>query len=129
MLKVTVSDRQEAENCPVRNVLDRVGDKWSVLIFCVLEGGDMRFNEIKRALGDITQRVLTSTLRKLEADGYVSRRVFPTSPPKVSYGLTEQGRELLALLLPVIHWAETNHAAIKQSRLSADAIEVAPAKS
>lgn len=116
MLKVTVVDRKDAENCPIRSVLDRVGDKWSVLIFCVLEDGDKRFNEIKRALGDITQRVLTSTLRKLEADGYISREVFPTSPPKVIYGLTERGRELLALMLPMIEWAEAHHAEIKASR-------------
>lgn len=116
MLKVTVVDKKDAEDCPIRNVLDRVGDKWSLLIFCVLEDGDKRFNEIRRALGDITQRVLTSTLRKLEQDGYIMREVFPTSPPKVSYGLTDRGRELLVLLLPIISWAEANRAGILASR-------------
>lgn len=116
MLRVTVIEKKDAENCPIRNVLDRIGDKWSLLILCVLEDGDMRFNEIKRMLGDITQRVLTSTLRKLEEDGYITREVFPTSPPKVSYGLTARGRELLALVVPLVAWAERNHADIKESR-------------
>lgn len=116
MLKVTVIDKKHAEDCPIRNVLDRVGDKWSVLIFCVLAEEPKRFNEIKRLIGDITQRVLTSTLRKLEADGFVSREVFPTSPPKVVYTLTTQGQELLSLLGPLIQWAEANHSGIRNSR-------------
>jgi DNA-binding HxlR family transcriptional regulator len=116
MLKVTVLTKKDAEDCPIRNVLDRVGDKWSVLIFCVLEDGDKRFNEIKRALGDITQRVLTSTLRKLETDGYITREVFPTSPPKVIYSLTDRGRELMALMTPMITWAEAHHGEIQESR-------------
>jgi DNA-binding HxlR family transcriptional regulator len=116
MLRVTVLDKKDAENCPIRNVLDRIGDKWSVLIFCVLADGEMRFNEIKRTLGDITQRVLTSTLRKLEEDGYITREVFPTSPPKVIYALTDQGRALLDLILPLIQWAEDNHDQIKRER-------------
>lgn len=120
MVKVTVIDKKDAETCPIRNVLDRVGDKWSVLIFCVLEDGEMRFNEIKRNLGDITQRVLTSTLRKLEADGYLTREVFPTSPPKVTYDLTQRGRELFALIKPMIDWAEANHNDIRASRTAGD---------
>ncbi len=116
MFKVTVIDKKDAVNCPIRNVLDRIGDKWSVLIFCVLEDGPKRFNEIKRLIGDITQRVLTSTLRKLEADGFVSREVVPTSPPKVSYALTDRGRDLLALLSPLIDWAEEHYGDIKISR-------------
>lgn len=118
MLKVTVLDKKEAANCPIRDVLDRVGDKWSVLIFCVLDDGEMRFNEIKRTLGDISQKVLTGTLRRLEEDGYVDREVFPTSPPKVVYALTDRGRELLALMLPMIAWAEANHAQIRKNRLA-----------
>jgi DNA-binding HxlR family transcriptional regulator len=116
MLKVTVIDKKNATDCPVRNVLDRVGDKWSVLIFCVLEDGPKRFNEIKRLIGDITQRVLTSSLRKLEAEGYVLREVEPTSPPKVTYSLTPQGQDLLQRLLPLIAWAEENHGAIREAR-------------
>jgi DNA-binding HxlR family transcriptional regulator len=116
MLQVTVIDKKNAADCPIRNVLDRVGDKWSVLIFCVLEEEPKRFNEIKRLIGDITQRVLTSTLRKLEADGFVLREVEPSSPPKVTYSLTERGRALLELLLPMVQWAEDHHSAIKESR-------------
>ncbi|CUH51954.1 winged helix-turn-helix transcriptional regulator [Shimia marina] len=119
MVKVTVLDKKDAQNCPIRDVLDRVGDKWSILIFCVLEDGAKRFNEIKRALGDITQRVLTSTLRKLETEGYLTREVFPTSPPKVIYELTARGRALLGLMMPVIEWAEMTHAEIKADRAQA----------
>ncbi|MBO9401933.1 helix-turn-helix domain-containing protein [Shimia sp. R9_3] len=119
MVRVTVLEKKDAENCPIRDVLDRVGDKWSILIFCVLEDGDKRFNEIKRMLGDITQRVLTSTLRKLETEGYLTREVFPTSPPKVSYGLTERGRTLLELMKPVIEWASSAHPDIKADRAQA----------
>lgn len=121
MPKVTALGPQDAENCPIRNVLDRVGDKWSLLIFCVLEEGPMRFNAIKRELGDITQRVLTSTLRKLEADGYVTREVVPSSPPKVSYGLTDRGRALFELMLPLIAWAKAEHAGIRATRSAYEA--------
>jgi DNA-binding HxlR family transcriptional regulator len=116
MLKVTVIEKKDAENCPIRDVLDRIGDKWSILILCVLEDGEKRFNELKRTVGDITQRVLTNTLRKLEADGYITRQVIPTSPPKVSYALTDRGRDLLALIVPIIAWAETHHDKIRESR-------------
>ncbi|KZL20009.1 winged helix-turn-helix transcriptional regulator [Pseudovibrio sp. WM33] len=120
MLKVSVLNKKDAEDCPIRNVLDRVGDKWSVLILCALEDGEKGFNQTKRLIGEITQRVLTSTLRKLEADGYVLREVEPTSPPKVSYSLTDQGRELLAHLMPLVQWAEENQSSVKTNRLDYD---------
>ena len=83
MPKLTMVTKIESGECPIRSVLDRVGDKWSVLIFVALKDEAKRFNEIKRLIGDISQRVLTSTLRRLEADGYISRKVYPTAPPKV----------------------------------------------
>ena len=88
MLKVTADSYEEAKDCPFRNVLDQVGDKWSFLILAVLEEGPQRFNEIKRLVGDISHRVLTRKLRDLERDGYVLRTVHPVRPPKVEYELT-----------------------------------------
>jgi len=82
MPKLTMVTKIENEECPIRSVLDHVGDKWSVLIFVALKDEAKRFNEIKRLIGDISQRVLTSTLRRLEADGYISRKVYPTGPPQ-----------------------------------------------
>ena len=91
MLKVTVDSYEQAKDCPFRTVLDKMGDKWSFLIFAVLEDGPKRFNEIKRSIGDISQRVLTKSLRDLERDGYLSRTVYPESPPRVEYELTDLG--------------------------------------
>ncbi len=98
MPKLTMVTKIESGECPIRSVLDRVGDKWSVLIFVALKDEAKRFNEIKRLIGDISQRVLTSTLRRLEADGYISRKVYPTAPPKVEYSLTARGQELFTLI-------------------------------
>jgi DNA-binding HxlR family transcriptional regulator len=93
MLKVTVGAYADTKDCPFRNVLDTIGDKWSFLVFAVLEDGPKRFNEIGRLVGDISQRVLTRTLRALERDGFVVRTVHPVSPPHVEYALTPLGRD------------------------------------
>ena len=86
----------DGEKCPVRDVLDRIGDAWSVLVILLVgEHGPYRFNALKRAIGDISQRMLAVTLRHLERDGLISRRVFPTNPPQVEYALTDLGRSLL----------------------------------
>lgn len=106
MPKLTMVTKIESGECPIRSILDRVGDKWSVLIFVALKDEAKRFNEIKRLIGDISQRVLTSTLRRLEADGYISRKVYPTAPPKVEYSLTPRGQELFTLIHPLILWAK-----------------------
>jgi len=82
---------KDFENCPIRGVLDRVGDKWSVLVLLSLERGERRFNELRRGIGDISQRVLTETLRDLERDGYLTRTVHPVRPPMVCYELTRRG--------------------------------------
>lgn len=120
MPKLTIFEKIETGECPIRSVLDRVGDKWSVLIFVALKDGTKRFNEIKRAIGDISQRVLTSTLRRLEADGYIVRKVYPTAPPKVEYSLTQRGQELFQLILPMIKWAKDNREGIFKSRAAAE---------
>lgn len=102
--------------CPTRIVLDRVGDKWTVLIIGTLDDGPRRFNEIRLAIGGITPKVLTSTLRSLVADGLVSREVFAEVPPRVEYALTELGRSLQGPVAALRRWAELNVAAISESR-------------
>lgn len=95
-----------SEDCrAVSSVLARVGDKWSVLIIVLLGDGTKRFNEIKRMVGGISQRMLTLTLRGLERDGLVTRTIYPTIPPRVDYDLTELGRSLWAAVEPLGLWA------------------------
>lgn len=102
--------------CPVRDVLDCIGDRWSLLILLTLSGGTLRFTELKKAIGDISQRMLAHTLRTLERDGYVSRQVHPTVPPKVEYTLTGLGESLLERIHPLIQWAGENHAKVRRAR-------------
>ena len=107
----------EAEKCPVRDVLDRIGDAWSVLVILLLgEHGPYRFNALKRAIGDVSQRMLAVTLRHLERDGLISRRVFPTNPPQVEYALTDLGQSLRARLGGLTDWALENHEPIRAAR-------------
>lgn len=100
----------------VRAVLDRVGDKWSVLLVSLLGDGSMRFNELRRSIEGISQRMLTLTLRGLERDGLVNRTVYPTIPPRVDYELTELGRTLLDPVLGLAAWAEKHRTAVQQAR-------------
>jgi DNA-binding HxlR family transcriptional regulator len=100
----------------VRVVLDRVGDKWSVLLVSLLGDGPMRFNELRRSIEGISQRMLTLTLRGLERDGLVNRTVFPTIPPRVDYELTELGRTLLEPVLALGAWADKHRSAVQQAR-------------
>ena len=102
--------------CPTRIVLDRVGDKWTVLIVDVLDAGPKRFNEIRLAIGGITPKVLTSTLRSLVADGLMTREVFAETPPRVEYSLTELGRSLQEPVAALRQWAEANVSAIFEHR-------------
>lgn len=100
----------------MRDVLDCIGDKWSLLVLVSLEGGTLRFTELKRTIGDVSQRMLAQTLRSLERDGYVSRRIHATVPPRVEYTLTELGRTLLEGLLPLLSWANENHERVRGAR-------------
>lgn len=120
MGKVTALGAQDFANCPVRGVLDRVGDKWSVLVLLSLRDGERRFNELRRGIGDISQRVLTETLRDLERDGYLTRTVHPVSPPMVSYQLTKRGHSILAPFGTLLVWAKANHASIREARARYD---------
>jgi DNA-binding HxlR family transcriptional regulator len=120
MLKVTADSYESARDCPFRNVLDKVGNKWSFMIFAVLEDGSKRFNEIKRLIGDISQRVLTESLRDLERDGYIVRTVYPDRPPKVVYELTDLGRSLLTPIRQFMNWAVEAHPQIQSARKKYD---------
>jgi DNA-binding HxlR family transcriptional regulator len=120
MLKIAVSKYVKAKDCPFRNVLDKVGDKWSFLIFAVLEEGPKRFNEMKRLIGDISHRVLASKLRELERDGYLTRTVHSTKPPAVDYRLTPLGLSLLEPVKGFLDWALKAHPQIQERRAAFD---------
>jgi DNA-binding HxlR family transcriptional regulator len=106
-----------AEDCrAVSSILARVGDKWTVLIVVLLGDGPKRFNEIKRMVGGISQRMLTFTLRGLERDGLVTRTVFPTSPQRVEYKLTKLGSTLWRAVEPLSSWARAHVSEILASR-------------
>jgi DNA-binding HxlR family transcriptional regulator len=110
------------EDCRAASeVLGRVGDKWTVLVVSTLGNGPMRFNELRRALGSISQRMLTLTLRALERDGLVTRTVFPIVPPRVDYELTRLGRSLLEPVNALALWAQKNRAGIQDARRRFDA--------
>lgn len=104
----------------VNSVLARVGDKWSVLIIVLLGDGPKRFNEVKRLVGGISQRMLTLTLRGLERDGLVRRTVFPTVPPRVDYELTALGRSLRQAVEPLGQWAQDHVTAIHKAQQKFD---------
>ena len=107
----------------VSEVLSRVGDKWSVLVVTKLGSGSKRFNELRREIGGISQRMLTLTLRGLERDGLVTRKIIPTSPLGVEYDLTALGRDLLQPVSALGAWAIRNQGKIQQARVKFDSVE------
>src|SRR5882672_312168 len=113
----------EPEDCrAVSEVLSRVGDKWTVLVVGTLGDGPKRFNELRKALGSISQRMLTLTLRALERDGLVTRTVLPTNPPRVDYELTKLGKSLLDPVRTLGAWAISNRPAIQNARRRYDGV-------
>ena len=103
--------------CPIRHVLDRFGDKWSILVVELLSlKGRMRFSEIAGSIGDISQKMLTVTLRSLEADGLISREFYPEIPPRVEYELTELGKSLIPPIENLLHWGKAHMEAILENR-------------
>jgi DNA-binding HxlR family transcriptional regulator len=114
------SAKFDAECLAMRELLTRVGDKWSVFAIVLLGNGAMRFNALKRALGGISQKVLTATLRGLERDGLIERTVYPTNPPQVDYKLTKLGRALLKPLSALAVWAHGHRAEVRQARETFD---------
>ncbi|MCM1301069.1 MAG: helix-turn-helix transcriptional regulator [Alistipes senegalensis] len=110
--------------CPVRNILARIGDKWSMLVLCAVHENDgIRFGDLYRSIPDISQKMLTSTLRTLESEGYLSRKVYPEAPPRVEYSLTPLGRTLIPHIDALVGWALSHRAEIEAARQSAPAQE------
>ena len=107
--------------CPVRDVLDKIGDKWSMLLVMTLASGPRRFNQLHREVPDISQKMLTQTLRDLQRDGLVARQVFDTKPPAVEYRLTPLGHSLIVPFGHLIEWANESIGRIEASRLHFDA--------
>lgn len=110
-----------AAQCPTRSLLDRLADKWTVLVLSTLEPGPERFNGLKRRVGGVSQKMLSQTLRQLERDGLVSRTVKPTAPVSVTYALTPLGRSLVLAVQPIIDWAETHMVEVAEAQARHDA--------
>lgn len=123
--RTSVIDADRADHCRVvAAVLDRIGDKWTIMVVSVLTDGPARFTTIMREIGGITHRMLTLTLRGLERDGLVKRTAYATVPPKVEYELTEMGRTLTTTLIPLAHWSEANWQAIQKAQQQHDALSM-----
>lgn len=108
------------EECPIRNVVAQIGDKWSILILFALVDGPDRFNALRSRIEGISQRMLTQTLRDLERDGFVLRTVYPQVPVKVEYELTELGKGLSGSVWQLVSWADDHHGEIRKNRQKYD---------
>lgn len=130
-MTITSKNQQQAEkrvfyntqDCPIRNVVAQIGDKWSMLILFALVDGPERFNALKSRVVGISQRMLTQTLRDLEREGYVTRTVYPEVPVKVEYALTAMGQDLVKPLYQLVCWAQAHHEQIKSARNAYDSRE------
>ncbi|MEU4577958.1 winged helix-turn-helix transcriptional regulator [Nonomuraea sp. ATR24] len=109
------------EGCEVRQILDRVADKWSLLVIAMLDCESLRFSQLRREIDGVSQRMLSVTLRKLERDGLVSRTVHPVVPPRVDYALTPLGRTLHETIKALVTWTETHQQEIAEARAAYDA--------
>ncbi|MBF6214138.1 helix-turn-helix transcriptional regulator [Nocardia puris] len=112
-------------DCDVRQILDRIADKWSLLTIALLSGRTMRFTELRREIDGVSQRMLTRTLRHLERDGLVRRTVYPVVPPRVDYELTPLGRSLHHTIQALVDWTETHQREIAAARTAYDEAEAA----
>ncbi|MFI7124432.1 winged helix-turn-helix transcriptional regulator [Nonomuraea sp. NPDC050153] len=110
-------------DCPTRLVLDRIGDKWTVLVVLSLSDGAMRFSELRGRLGHVAPKVLTQTLRRMERDGLLTRQVFAEVPPRVEYALTDLGRSLIEPIAVIGDWAEVNMGRITSAQAAYDAAQ------
>jgi DNA-binding HxlR family transcriptional regulator len=122
------SDTEPDPACELRNILDRIADKWSLLVICVLADGVRRFSELRREIDGISQRMLTLTLRQLEREGLVTRTVFPVVPPRVDYELTPLGSTLLDTFQALVAWAREHGHEIADARAAYDARVAAEAR-
>lgn len=107
-------------DCPTRQILDRIGDRWTVLVIGALETGPMRFSELRTRVDGVSQKMLTQTLRALERDGLADRSVYAEVPPRVEYTLTPLGRSLLEPLRALTEWTITNHGSVLDARAAYD---------
>ncbi|MBV8209997.1 MAG: helix-turn-helix transcriptional regulator [Burkholderiaceae bacterium] len=108
---------EQSDSCLIRDILDRVGDRWSMLVLCTLsKNGTMRFSALKANIEEISQRMLAQTLRRLEQDGLLSRTVYPTNPPRVDYALTALGKSLLEPVWELVRWAKQNQRRVMDAR-------------
>ena len=115
------AQKPDAQTCKaLGNILDRVGDKWTVMVVGILSEGPMRFNALERAVAGVSHRMLTLTLRGLERDGLVKRTAFATVPPRVDYELTKLGHTLIAPLNVLAEWVRVNQGAVERARASFD---------
>lgn len=108
------------EDCDVRQILDRIADKWSLLVIALLDRQTMRFTELRRAIDGVSQRMLTVTLRHLERDGLINRTVYPVVPPRVDYALTDLGCSLHEVIKSLVVWTETHQREIAAARTAYD---------
>ena len=114
------SPEQSLSDCPIRDVIQTISGRWSSLLMTALAERPYRFGELRRLVPDISQRMLTQTLRELQRDGYVHREVFATKPPMVEYSLTDLGRSMYGALEQLLNWAELNHANVREARARFD---------
>ena len=120
-LRAMQAEGIDLDNCPVRTVVSRLGSKWAPLLLQLLAERPHRFSELRRLVPDISQRMITQTLRDLERDGYVNRSVLPTKPPSVTYSLTDMGVSMFQSYRLLFEWAEVNHLAVRAAREAFDA--------
>jgi DNA-binding HxlR family transcriptional regulator len=120
-IDLTETTKPTVDNCrATREILDRIADKWSLFVIAMLRDGPRRFNELRREVEGISQRMLTLTLRGLERDGLVTRTMYPTIPPRVDYELTEVAKGLLGPVMGLVMWAEQNKEFIEDARKKFD---------
>lgn len=119
MSKIVIADAND-KNCPVRNVISRIGDKWTILTLCTINANkpSMRFKDLLLTIPDISQKMLTATLRTLEEDGLIVRKAYPEVPPRVEYSLTKRALTLMPHLYGLIEWAKENMDDINEDRLN-----------
>ncbi|MFP8833804.1 winged helix-turn-helix transcriptional regulator [Hydrogenophaga sp. XSHU_21] len=122
------STAEFAERCPIRDVLERLGDRWTMLVLFTLEdGGTQRFSVLKSRIPDISQRMLAQTLRRIEQDGLVLRTVYPAVPPRVDYALTPLGESFLKPMHQLLDWAAAHHGDVRAARLAYRPVPATPA--
>lgn len=109
-------DAGSADGCPMRDILDHIDDQWTLLVLHSLDGGTLRFNELMRVIGDVSKQMLSTTLKRLEEDGFVLRTVYPEVPPRVEYEFTPLGRSFMVPMRGLVEWANRHHEAIRDAR-------------